>query len=163
MADVSSALRDGVGTSLPELKIGDTIILPAIAAPGGAMAAPGEGASVLGEVNKPGIYPLATNQDLWSVLAVAGGLTPRGDLSHVYVISRQGEGQAIFTVDLREALKHGTRGPFVVRAGDAVVVGSTGNSAWGRGATAFTQVLAVGRDLLNIAVLADVLKRGNGQ
>ena len=160
MADVSSALRDGVGSNLPELKPGDTILVPAALVPGAGLAGPGDGASVLGEVNRPGVYPLAGGQDLWAVLAVAGGLTARGDLSRVHVVTRQADNEAVFTVNLRDALKRTTRAPFVVRPGDVVVVGATGGGAWGKGATAFTQVLAVGRDLLNIAVLADVLKRG---
>ena len=160
LADVSSALRDGIGVNLPPLQPGDTIILPAGASTGGGGANPGDGASVLGEVNKPGVYPLAGGQDLWAVLAVAGGLTARGDLERVHVVTRQSDNQAVFTVNLKDALKRSTRAPFVVRPGDVVVVGTTGGGAWGRGATAFTQVLSVGRDLLNIAVLADVLKRG---
>lgn len=156
--DVSSALRDGVGAGLPDLKPGDAIMVPAAGLGGVGMASAGDGASVLGEVNKPGIYPLGGEQDLWSVLAVAGGLTAKGDLSHVHVISRGAEKPTVFTVNLKDVLRHGG-GPFVVRPGDVVVVGSTGASAW----TAFLQVLGVGRDVLAIAVTYDVLKRGNNQ
>ncbi len=159
VADVSSALRDGVGAHLPALQAGDTVILPA-GAGGAAAVAPGDGVGVLGEVNRPGIYAAGPGQDLWSVLAAAGGPTPRADLSNLRVVTRQQESQAVITINLQDVLRRGARTPFAVRPGDVVYVSPTGANAVGRTFGSFTQVLAVGRDLLNIAVLADVLKRG---
>jgi hypothetical protein len=76
------------------------------------------------------------------------------------VVTRQGAGQAVISVNLQDALKHGTRAPFVIQPGDIVYVSPTGASGLGRSFNGFTQALTLGRDLLNIAVLADVLKRG---
>jgi protein involved in polysaccharide export with SLBB domain len=157
-ADVASALRDGIVANLPVLKPGDTVILPAGAA--GGVVSPSDGVGVLGEVSKPGVYAATGGQDLWAILASAGGLTPRGDLSNVRVVTRQGVGQAVISVNLQDALKRGTRAPFVIQPGDIVYVAPTGASALGRSFNGFTQALTLGRDLLNIAVLADVLKRG---
>ncbi|HTK30323.1 MAG TPA: polysaccharide biosynthesis/export family protein [Candidatus Saccharimonadaceae bacterium] len=157
-ADVASALRDGIVANLPALKPGDTVIVPAGAA--GGVVSPSDGVGVLGEVSKPGVYAATGGQDLWAILASAGGLTPRGDLSNVRVVTRQGAGQAVISVNLQDALKRGTRAPFVIQPGDIVYVAPTGASALGRSFNGFTQALTLGRDLLNIAVLADVLKRG---
>ena len=156
VVDLSSALRGGPVAQLPELKPGDTVVVPATGL-GGVGA--GQGVGVLGEVAKPGIYAVGDGQDLWAVLAVAGGLTSRGDLARVRVVTRQDRGQAVVTVDLRGGLQRRTSTPFVVRAGDIVFVSATGASTLGRMGTGFVQVLSVSRDLLNIAVLADILQR----
>jgi polysaccharide biosynthesis/export protein len=153
--DVGSAMRDGIGVNLPALKPGDTIVISG--GMGGAVA-PGDASGVLGEVGKPGLYPVGTGQELWTLLAAAGGLTSRGNLSDVRVITRQQAGQAVVLVNLKEQLHRGTKTPFVVHAGDVVVVSPTGSSAIGRTWTGFTQVLSVSRDLLNLAIVADYLK-----
>jgi polysaccharide export outer membrane protein len=160
MADVASALRDGVGVSLPPLKPGDTVVVPGGMAAIGA--APGEGAGVIGEVTRPGLYPVGAGQELWTLLAAAGGPTPRGDLASVRVLTRSGEGQAVVTLNLRDGLRHGTGSSFVVRAGDVVVISPTGTSALGQTWTGFTALLAVSRDLLSLVVLRDVY-RGTGR
>lgn len=157
--DVSSALRDGVGVNLPTLKAGDTVVVPMSAAGGAGAASTGEAVGVLGEVAKPGLYAVGEGQDLWAVLALAGGLTPRGDLADVRVVTRQDRSQAVITVDLRDALKRGRGAPFVVRPGDVVVVSPSGASTLSRSWAGFNQVLAVSRDLLNIVVLRDLLKK----
>lgn len=157
-ADVASALRDGIGVPLPDLRPGDTIVVPATLA--GVTSAAGEGVGVLGEVNRPGLYPVGGGQDLWTVLAAAGGITLRGDLSNVSVITRQGAGQAVVTVNLRDALAHGTRAPFVLRSGDVVFVASTAATAAGKTWIALQQVLAASRDVLNLVLIRDVFTRG---
>lgn len=156
-ADVASALRDGVVSGLPSLRPGDTVVVPG--GMGAAAAAPGEGAGVIGEVTRPGIYPVGAGQELWALLAVAGGPTPRSDLTTVRVLTRTGAGQAVVTVNLRDALRRGTPAPFMVRAGDVVVISPTSATAIGQTWTGLTAVLAVSRDLLNLAVLRDVYRR----
>jgi len=156
--DVASALREGVTTNLPPLKPGDTIVVPA--GLGGTMA-PSDAAGVLGEVNKPGLYPVGPGHDVWTVLAAAGGLTQRGDLAVIKVLTRQASGQTVFDVNLKEQLHHGTRAPFLVHGGDVVYVAATGSSTFGRAWTGFTQVLDISKDLLNIAIIADYLKHRN--
>lgn len=159
MADVAASLRDGDTSKLPALKPGDTVMVPA-GSTGGAIAS-GEGAGVLGEVQKPGLYAVGGGQDLWMVLAVAGGLTARGDISRVRVITAQASGPpAVYTYNLRDALRNGPRGPFMVKPGDVVFVEASAASGWGKAWNGFAQVLSVSRDLLNLAVLNDYLKRG---
>jgi polysaccharide export outer membrane protein len=156
-ADVASALRDGVGVQLPELKPGDTVTVPGTLAPGTSAA--GEGVGVLGEVARPGLYPVGPGQELWAVIAAAGGFTAKGDLTKVSVITRQGPGQAVVTIDLRHALQSGSRAPFLLRAGDVVYVASTAATASGKTWAGFQQVLAISRDLLNLVVIRDVVRR----
>ncbi|MBI1799871.1 MAG: polysaccharide biosynthesis/export family protein [Candidatus Eisenbacteria bacterium] len=158
IADVASVLRDGSITSLPAMKAGDTVILQAA---GGLAGAPmGDGAAVLGEVVRPGVYPASGGLDLWTLLAGAGGLTPRGDLKDIRVITRAGSSQAVIQVNLENALDHGPRAPFVVQAGDVVYVSSNVSNSFSQASAAFTSTLQVALQILNVAVLVDVLKHG---
>ena len=149
-ADMTAALRTGDPSGLPELKPGDTIVVPGAVPPGSAT----DGVGVLGEVNRPGVYAVIPGQDVWSVLAAAGGLTPRGNLSEVRLLTRTDSGQSVRTLNLNEVLEHGSRAPMPVKIGDVVVVMARGNSAWAD----FMALLAVSRDALNVAVLVDYLK-----
>jgi polysaccharide export outer membrane protein len=155
VADVASALRDGVGVQLPQLKPGDTIVVPG----GIGRGAAGEGVGVLGEVNKPGLYPVEGDADLWTVLAAAGGIGARGDMSNVNVITRQGSGQAVVTFDMRDMLAHGARSPFFLRSGDVVFVPSTATTAAGKSWTVLREVLITSRDVLRLWLVRDVLNR----
>jgi polysaccharide biosynthesis/export protein len=153
--DVASALRDGVGTALPELKPGDTIMVPGAVTPGAA--APGEGVGVIGNVVRPGLYPVTGSQDLWSVLSAAGGATPAGDLGAVAVITRAGTTQAVATINLRDVLRHGSRAPFLLRSGDVVYVPPTSERAGGRAFAVYNATLGVARDLLSLVLLKQVV------
>ena len=155
-ADVASALRDGVGVGLPELEPGDAIVLQGAV---GYDNAAGAGVGILGEVAKPGLYPVGASQDLWALIAAAGGPTVKGDLGSVRVIMRQGGGQVVATINLRDVLKRGARSPVAVRPGDVVFVGSSSSTARGKSWDGFQQVLVISRDLLNLVLLRDVLRR----
>lgn len=154
--DVSAVLRDGDTSTLPSLKPGDNVVVPAGAAPG--MGGPGEAVGVLGEVTKPGLYPVGTGADLWMVLAAAGGPTATGDLSGVKVLTRGPSGVTVLDVNLREMLAKGTKAPVTVRPGDVVYVGVRTGAMVGRAFAGLYQVLLVGRDVLNTAVLVDYLQ-----
>ena len=156
-ADVASALRDGVGVKLPDLKAGDAIVVPGLALPGTSAA--GVGVGILGEVAKPGLYPVGPSQDLWAVIAAAGGATAKGDLQNVKIITRQGDHPIVATINLRDVLKRGARSPLEVRPGDVVYVGSTAATARGKTWNGFQDVLAISRDVLNLVVLRDVIRR----
>ncbi|HTR97116.1 MAG TPA: polysaccharide biosynthesis/export family protein, partial [Candidatus Acidoferrales bacterium] len=119
-ADLTTAIRTGDTSSLPELKVGDTIVVPGASAPGATAAA--EGVGVLGEVAKPGVYPAGTGLDIWTALAYAGGVTPRGNWKNVRMLKKSEGGQTMTTLNLRDALDHGTRSPVVLGPGDVVVV-----------------------------------------
>jgi polysaccharide export outer membrane protein len=154
-ADVSSALRDGIGTDLPALKAGDTVVLNS--ASGGAYTgSPGDAIAVLGEVLKPGLYPAGSGIDLWMLLAQAGGFTPRANLRLVRLVTPAASGSQVRTVDLKSASEHSGQPTVLVKPGDVVFVSPSASSgAW----VAFTQTLAISRDILNIALAVDVIKR----
>ena len=84
---------------------------------------------------------------------MAGGTTERGNLANVRVLTRSESGQAVSLVNLREVLEKGSRAPVTVKPGDVVVVMPKGPNVW----AAFTGLLALSRDALNIAVLVDYL------
>jgi protein involved in polysaccharide export with SLBB domain len=72
--DVETAMRQGTTDALPALRPGDMIVVPvAVNLVGGVGNE--EGVGVLGEVNRPGLYPVGPNEDLWAALRLAGGPT----------------------------------------------------------------------------------------
>jgi polysaccharide export outer membrane protein len=154
-ADVSTALRDGIGTDLPVLRPGDTVVLNT--KDGGAYAgAPGDGVAVLGEVLRPGLYTVGSGLDVLMLMAQAGGFTARANLRLVRVVTPDPGGAQVRTVDLKAAVEKNGAVPVIVKPGDVVfVTPSSSSAAW----TVFTQVLAISRDLLNVALAIDVLKR----
>ena len=155
IVDVARALREGSEASLPELHPGDTVVVPA----GLALGAPstGDAAGVLGEVSHPGLYPIGGGQDLWIVLAAAGGTTGRANLGDVRILRRKETGTVVYSVNLKEQLRRGARDPFVVQIGDVVVV--PGGSSWSTTWSGLTQFLALSRDIANIVLIGDYLKR----
>jgi polysaccharide export outer membrane protein len=156
-ADVASSLRNGVGVALPDLMPGDAIVVPGIPAPGTSAA--GLGVGILGEVNKPGLYPVGPGQDLWSAIAAAGGATALGNLKKVHVITPVGGGAPVVaTLNLKDSLKRGGRAPFIVKPGDVVYVTSTRETVPGFAWAGVKEVLAASRDILNLIVIADYLK-----
>jgi polysaccharide export outer membrane protein len=61
--------------------------------------------SVLGFVNKPGLYPLESRSSLVDMLAMAGGISQLGD--HRAIVTRHINGKTIKQeIDLRVALEH---------------------------------------------------------
>lgn len=67
---------------------------------------------ILGEVNRPGEYPVSTGLTLQQAVASAGGYTYRANTRRIF-LKRANEVQEKL-IDLREA------GPIVVRAGDTI-------------------------------------------
>jgi protein involved in polysaccharide export with SLBB domain len=118
----------------------------------------GAGVGVLGEVAKPGVYPVGPGQDLWQMLAVAGGLTPDGDLTRVRVITTEGGKYAVSTINLREVLDKSGRTPRMVKTGDIVFVSPTGSSQFGRFWGGFQGVLGVARGVYDIVVIQQLLE-----
>jgi polysaccharide biosynthesis/export protein len=157
LVDVASALRDGTGDPMPALRPGDTIVVPGPPGGGGAVSS-GDAVGVLGQVQHPGLYLVGDGQDLWAVLAQAGGLTSAGDLSDVRVVTRQEQAQTVITVNLREALDRGRAEPFMVRPGDIVYVSPTGRSVVARGWNGIRELLELSRDILNLIIIQDALR-----
>jgi FlaA1/EpsC-like NDP-sugar epimerase/protein involved in polysaccharide export with SLBB domain/lipopolysaccharide/colanic/teichoic acid biosynthesis glycosyltransferase len=161
-ADVAAAMRDGGTATLPELRPGDTVVVPG-APTTGPGAGPvgvtlvGGGVGVLGEVQRPGLYVVGTAQDLWAVLAAAGGLTARGDLSDVRVITRDSGTQAVIKLNLKQSLARGGRGAYMVKDGDVVFVGASGAAQFGRAFAGLQTVLSLSADVLNIVLLRELI------
>jgi polysaccharide export outer membrane protein len=74
---------------------------------------------VLGEVAKPGMYPLRGALTVVQALAMAGGMTEFAGKSHILILRRTTAGQQRLTLDYEDALKSG---PFELIPGDTVVV-----------------------------------------
>ena len=149
--DVASALALGETSALPALQAGDGIVVPAASETGGAVN--GEGVAVLGEVIRPGLFTVGAGQDLWAVLAQAGGATPRGNLSEVRLLTRTDTGHTVTTLNLRQVLDRGSRGPTTLHAGDVLVILPKG-STW----SAFLGVLGLSQNALNVAVLVEYFR-----
>ncbi len=162
--DVARALREGSDAGLPLLRPGDVIVVPAEPVGRGGTATNATGSDVvgvLGEVTRPGLYPVGGGQNLWMVLAAAGGATPLGNLRDVRVMRPKDSGTSVFSVDLKGHLANGARELFVVRSGDVVFV--TGRGAWSSTWIGLTQVLTVSRDLANVWLVVDYLKHGSAR
>ncbi len=74
---------------------------------------------VLGEVQKPGAYPLRKPLHLLQALALAGGLTEFAD-HDIVVLRRQGDAAVRLTVDYDTSVLGQT--PFELSSGDTIVV-----------------------------------------
>jgi polysaccharide export outer membrane protein len=154
-ADVARVLRDGDTSALPALKAGDTVIVPqGIGA--AAYAGQGVGGAVIGEVAHPGIYPVGTGQDLWTVIAGAGGVTATADLKNVRILTRQGDGYSALRLNLKEILDYGSRTALTVKDGDVVYIPSSANSNVNRAVFAVVTVVGITRDVFNILVLSQI-------
>lgn len=75
---------------------------------------------VLGEVAKPGAYPMRGSMTVVQALAVAGGMTEFADKGDIVILRRGGDGgQTRLNVDFGDALKGA---PIELVPGDTVVV-----------------------------------------
>lgn len=83
-----------------------------------------QGVSVLGEVQKPGIYPIVGPRHLFDVLSMAGGTTPKaGQL--VSITHRKEPGKSE-TVSLSNDLQKNLTANVAVLPGDTIVVSKAG-------------------------------------
>jgi polysaccharide export outer membrane protein len=104
VVDVQNALERGSVDRLPILEDGDTVIIPREE----ERYTGAEGVSVIGAVNRPGIYRLEGRQDLMSAVLSAGGPTRRAKLSEVRVIRVREDGAHITEmIDLQRYLDTG--------------------------------------------------------
>jgi polysaccharide biosynthesis/export protein len=157
-ADVASVQRDGSTANLPALMPGDEVIVPQGVGAQGAPA--GDGATLLGEVVRPGVYPASGGIELWTLLADAGGLTPRVDMRDIRVLTKSKEGGPI-VIDLDAQLNKGKgpHAPYIVQPGDVVFV-SPNASSRGAAIAAFTTTLTLAVAALNVALLVTLLQHG---
>lgn len=81
-----------------------------------------QGVSVLGEVQKPGVYPVLGQRKLFDAISLAGGLTPRA--GRFVTISRKGEEPKNYT--LGSDTDHSMESNVDISPGDTVVVSKAG-------------------------------------
>ena len=128
--DVGAYMRGQTTQPLPTLEPGDTIEIPSIV---GAGSVAGQGlVFIFGEVRSPGAYPATGGTDLFQLIAMAGGTTPEARLGDVSVVMDGGDGQVVAKVDLEDVIQNGTATPFMVAAGDRVVVPGSDDSVAGQ-------------------------------
>ena len=107
--DISDSMTSGQPDRYP-VQGGDTIVIPEIV----------NRVTVLGEVVRPGSYPLQPQERLLDVIAKAGGPTDRADLGNVKLTSTN---EAARTIDLEHVMLSPTSVANVqLRAGDVVVI-----------------------------------------
>lgn len=73
--------------------------------------------NVLGEVNKPGVYPVDLTVTLLEVVGLAGGVNPQGDLRRIQIVRRDG---TVLQERVRAETELLATG---IRSGDQVFVG----------------------------------------
>lgn len=83
-----------------------------------------QGISVLGEVQKPGIYPLLGKRNLLDVISAAGGTTPKA--GSTVTITHRANPRQPEQVDLSYATNEAARNNIAVYPGDTVMVSKAG-------------------------------------
>jgi len=85
---------------------------------------------VLGQVVKPGTYPMAESTTLLEAIAKAEGYTERADLRSVTVTRKSRGGAEVIKVDLKSAIAEGDRSKDVVLQPGDVVYMPEKKTAW---------------------------------
>jgi polysaccharide export outer membrane protein len=83
-----------------------------------------QGISVLGEVQKPGIYPLLGERNLYDAISAAGGTTPKAGAS--VLITRRNNPQHPLQVPLSTGAAKSMKDNVAVEPGDTIVVSKAG-------------------------------------
>ena len=83
-----------------------------------------EGVSVLGEVQKPGVYPLLGQHRLFDAITLAGGTTQKA--GKVVTIARRTDPNKPITIKLGSDVQGSMQGNVEVFPGDTIVVGKAG-------------------------------------
>lgn len=79
-----------------------------------------QGASLLGEVNKPGVYPVMGDQHLFDLISASGGLTERA--GHSITVTHRSDPAKPVTVPLSRNLSDNPESNIKVFPGDTIVV-----------------------------------------
>jgi polysaccharide export outer membrane protein len=79
-----------------------------------------QGASLLGEVNKPGVYPVMGDQHLFDLISASGGLTERA--GHSITVTHRSNPDKSVTVPLSRNLSDNPESNITVYPGDTIVV-----------------------------------------
>jgi polysaccharide biosynthesis/export protein len=83
-----------------------------------------QGISVLGEVQKPGIYPLLGSRKLYDVISAAGGTTPKA--GRYALVTRRNDPQHPVQVPLLTGAADAMQNNVVVEPGDTILVSKAG-------------------------------------
>ncbi len=83
-----------------------------------------QGLSVLGEVQKPGIYPLLGSRKLYDAISVAGGTTPKA--GRYVLITRRNDPQHPVRVPLMTGAPESMENNVTVEPGDTILVSKAG-------------------------------------
>jgi polysaccharide export outer membrane protein len=77
---------------------------------------------LVGQVNKPGSYPLAGNETLLQLLTRAGGLTIFADRHNIRTIRRVGEKVTEYIADYEAIIDGDLKQDIILRPGDRIIV-----------------------------------------
>jgi polysaccharide export outer membrane protein len=78
------------------------------------------GASILGEVSKPGIYPVLGQEHLFDLISIAGGLTEKA--GHGIVITHRSDPTNSVTIPMTRSLADNAKDNVQVYPGDTIIV-----------------------------------------
>ena len=79
-----------------------------------------QGASIMGEVTKPGIYPVLGQQHLFDLISAAGGLTDKS--GRTLTVTHRSDPDRTITVELPRTLKDNSETNVAIFPGDTVIV-----------------------------------------
>lgn len=79
-----------------------------------------QGASIMGEVTKPGIYPVLGQQHLFDLISAAGGLTDKS--GRTLTVTHRSDPDKTITVELPRTLKDNSETNVAIYPGDTVIV-----------------------------------------
>jgi polysaccharide biosynthesis/export protein len=77
---------------------------------------------LLGQINRPGAFPLNGNETLLQILARAGGLTVFADRSNIRVVRRNRDKITEYIVDYDAIIKGDIKQDILLRPGDRIIV-----------------------------------------
>jgi polysaccharide export outer membrane protein len=77
---------------------------------------------LVGQVTKPGAYPLSGNESLLQILTRAGGLTIFADRDEIRVVRREGVKIREYVVDYDAIVKGDLKQDILLRPGDRIIV-----------------------------------------
>ena len=98
--------------------------------------------AVIGEVQRPGFYPVSADVPLSDIVMTAGGPTQAADLGRMTI--RRGSAELLSTADLRIALVNGlTVDQLNLRSGDEIAIGARPRKNWPLVLTGLTTVMGV--------------------
>jgi len=140
------SLARGDATQNPELAQDDLVIVPALT--------PGTGISVVGQVKRPGLFPVSDEVSLWELISAAGGLDTAANPRAAVLTRASGER---ITVDLTQLLStEGIAAGVRLRRGDSLFVPGMGLQVYVLGAvrTAGPVLLPTGASALDAVAQA---------